>query len=99
SLVPQITRLNSLPARCPHCLDPSSTVFLHKYQNKLSVFFIPVWWFKAKFLWICERCKWTGNTRPDDEQVRQREKAELTLRQRQPLPTWGLRKCKACNKE
>ncbi|CAG8580553.1 18113_t:CDS:2 [Racocetra fulgida] len=31
---------------------------------------------------------WTGDTKPNDEQVRQREEAELTLRQRQPLPTW-----------
>ncbi|KAF0493798.1 zinc ribbon domain-containing protein [Gigaspora margarita] len=99
SLAPQITRLSSSPVRCPSCLDPSPTVFLNKSQNKLSVFFIPVWWFKPKYLWICERCKWTGSTRPNDEQVRQREEAELTLRQRQPLPTWGLRKCKTCDKE
>ncbi|CAG8620037.1 7357_t:CDS:2, partial [Acaulospora morrowiae] len=98
SIKPHISRLPSLPARCPNCFDPSPTVYQYKHQNKLEIFFIPVWWFKPKLYWVCERCKWRGTTRPEEEQIRRLEEAELK-RQREPLPTWGLTRCNNCNME
>ncbi|CAI2167981.1 14504_t:CDS:2 [Funneliformis geosporum] len=81
--------------RCPNCLDPALTVNLYKVQNQLSLFFIPIWRSKAKYLWICDRCKWTGLSRPE-EQVR--EETELG-QQNPPLPTWGLTRCTNCSME
>ncbi len=76
----------SSAVRCPNCLDPIPTVYYYKVQHQLSVFFIPIWRTKAKYLWICDRCKWTGFSRPEEQIIREREDT-LLRQQSPPLPT------------
>ncbi|CAG8565611.1 8010_t:CDS:2 [Diversispora eburnea] len=98
SLSPHFTRLRTSPTRCPNCLDPSPTVYQYKKQNRLSIFFIPVWWFKSEDIWHCEKCNWDGRARPEEDQIRRSEETEM-VQQLGPLPTWGLTRCRNCNKE
>ncbi|GBC03223.1 hypothetical protein RclHR1_05010023 [Rhizophagus clarus] len=67
SYAPKLSRMMSSPGRCPNCFTP--TVYHYKVQHQLSIFFIPIWQTKSKYLWICDRCKWTGFSRPEEQEI------------------------------
>ncbi|KAG9292053.1 hypothetical protein G9A89_017953 [Geosiphon pyriformis] len=61
----KLTRLSTPnPAHCPNCFAP--TMYQYKSAKVLSIFFIPIFKFHKKILWICERCGCIQTERPND---------------------------------